>query len=126
MVAKKRKASKMSSKRSSRASSKRKNVGSKSVARKAPVRRNRGDAGLKFKFGEYALAHSLGIVSAIALLLYAAMSWFGSYDSSIVINQYPVPFSFSDWTIIIGLIQGYVLAYIGGWIFAKLYNKISS
>jgi hypothetical protein len=77
------------------------------------------------KLSAYGFGHALGIVSVLALLLYAVMYWFGSYDASIVISQYPLGFSFSDWTIIIGLIETYVLGYIGGWIFAKVYNGAS-
>ena len=71
----------------------------------------------------YAFGHAFGIVSIIALLFYAVMVWFGSYDGSIIINQYPLGFSFNSWTLIIGLIETYVLSYIGGWIFAKVYNR---
>ena len=71
----------------------------------------------------YAFGHAFGIVSVLALILYAVMVWFGSYDGTIIINQYPLGFSFDNWTIIIGLIETYVLSYIGGWIFAKVYNS---
>jgi hypothetical protein len=77
------------------------------------------------RLNAYGFGHAFGIVSIIALLFYAVMSWFGGYNASIIINQYPLDFSFDDWTILIGLIQTYVLSYIGGWIFAKVYNKVN-
>ena len=77
------------------------------------------------RLSAYGFGHALGIVSILALLLYAIMYWFGNFDASIILNQYPLGFSFDDWTIIIGLIETYVLSYIGGWIFVKIYNKAS-
>ena len=75
------------------------------------------------KLSPYAFAHALGLISVIALLFYALMSWLGDYDPSIILQQYPITFSFNSWTILIGLVQTYVLSYIGGWIFVKIYNK---
>jgi hypothetical protein len=75
------------------------------------------------KLNAYGFGHAFGIVSIIALLFYAVMYWFGGYNSSMIINQYPLGFSFDDWTIIIGVVQTYVLGYIGGWIFVKVYNR---
>ena len=76
------------------------------------------------RLGAYAFAHSLGLICVIALLFYAVTTWFGSYDSSVILDQYPISFSFYDWTIIIGLIEGYVFGYVFGWIFAKMYNRV--
>jgi len=76
------------------------------------------------KLSAYAFGHAAGIVSIIALLLYAFMTWFGDFNGSIIIQQYPINFSFDNWTVIIGLIETYVLAYIGGWIFVKIYNGV--
>jgi len=71
----------------------------------------------------YALGNALGLVSALLLAFYAVMSWLSSYNPSIIISQYPIPFSFGNLSLIIGLFQTYVMGYIGGWIFAKIYNK---
>ena len=71
----------------------------------------------------YALGNALGILSVIALLFYAVMVWFGSYNANFIIQQYPIPFKFSTISLLLGLIQTYVLSYIGGWILAKIYNS---
>jgi hypothetical protein len=92
--------------------------------RAARVRRHvsSGEGG-KSKLRPYAFGHSVGLISVIALLFYTFMAWFTDYNASIIIQQYPIVFSLNNWTIIIGLIQTYVLSYIGGWIFVKIYNK---
>ena len=74
------------------------------------------------RLSAFALGHALGIVSIVALILYAVLSWFSGFNSAIIIGQYPIGFSFNDWTIIIGVIEAYVIGYIGGWILAKVYN----
>jgi len=74
------------------------------------------------RLSPYAFGHALGIVSVLALLLYAVMVWFSNYSGAVIIQQYPIAFSFNSWTLIIGLIETYVLSYIGGWIFVKVYN----
>lgn len=107
---------------------------SKSTRRSRPARRTRPKTRSSSVTGKraavglspYGFGHALGIVSAIALLFYAVMIWFGSFDSSLITSKYPLSFSFSNWTLLIGLIQTYVLSYIGGWIFAKVYNRTSS
>jgi hypothetical protein len=71
----------------------------------------------------YAFGHALGLMSVVALLFYTIMVWFSDFNASIIIQQFPIKFSFFDWTIILGLIQTYVLSYIAGWIFVKIYNK---
>jgi hypothetical protein len=71
----------------------------------------------------YAFGNSLGFVSVICLFFYAVMTWFGGFSSAIISQQYPIYFSFSDWTLIVGLIEAYVLGYIGGWVLAKIYNR---
>ena len=78
---------------------------------------------VKAKLSPYALGHALGMVSVVALLFYTVMVWFGDYAGAIIIQQYPLSFSFYNWTIIIGLVQTYVLSYIAGWIFSKIYNE---
>jgi len=78
---------------------------------------------VKAKLGPYAFGHALGMVSVVALLFYTVMAWLSDYSGNIIIQQYPLTFSFYDWTIIIGLLQTYVLSYIAGWIFAKIYNE---
>jgi len=77
------------------------------------------------KLSSYGFGHALGVVSVVVMLLYAVMTWFGDFNSSIITQQYPLVFSFSDWTILLGLVQTYVLSYIGGWIFVKVYNKVA-
>ena len=71
----------------------------------------------------YSLGNALGILSVIALLFYAVMVWFGSYNANFIIQQYPISFKFNTVSLLIGLIQTYVLSYIGGWILAKIYNS---
>ncbi|MCH7568922.1 MAG: hypothetical protein IIA87_05900 [Nanoarchaeota archaeon] len=75
------------------------------------------------KLSPYAFGNAIGIVSAIGLFFYAVMVWFGDFSGAIITSQYPIPFSFNSWTILIGLIETYVFSYIGGWIFVKIYNK---
>jgi hypothetical protein len=96
---------------------------SKRVARKArPVRRVNPRSGMRLS--PYAFGHSFGILSIIALVFYALMSWFAGYDPSIIYRQFPLRFSFNDWSILIGIVQTYVISYIGGWIFVRIYNKV--
>lgn len=71
----------------------------------------------------YALGHSIGIAGVIVLLFYAVIVWFGAYSGELIVGKYPLPFSFSDWTIIVGLIETYVFGYVTGWIIANIYNK---
>lgn len=71
----------------------------------------------------YGFGQALGLTSLIGMVLLAVVFWFGGYDASVIISQFPVEFSFDDWTILIGIAQTYVIGYIGGWIFAKLYNR---
>jgi len=87
------------------------------------IRRVTGGSGHGNKFSPYAFGHAFGMVSVTAILFYAVMAWFSSYTGTVIIRQYPIAFSFFNWTIIIGLLQTYVLSYIGGWIFAKVYNE---
>ena len=75
------------------------------------------------KLRDYAFGHALGLVSSICLLFYAVMTWFSSYTGEIIVEQFPIVFSFSDWTLIIGLVETYALSYIFGWIFVKIYNR---
>jgi hypothetical protein len=75
------------------------------------------------RFSPFAIGHSLGLVGVLVMLLYSIMAWFSSFNETLIASQFPLRFSFFDWTIIIGLIQIYVLCYIGGWIFAKGYNQ---
>ena len=77
----------------------------------------------KTKLSPYAFGHALGMLSVVALLFYTVMVWFSDYSGAIIIQQYPLSFSFYNWTIVIGLIETYVLSYIAGWIFAKIYNE---
>ena len=77
----------------------------------------------KTKLGPYAAGHALGMVSVVAILFYTVMVWFSDYNASVIIQQYPLRFSFYDWTLIIGFLQTYVLSYVAGWIFAKIYNE---
>lgn len=76
------------------------------------------------KLKPYALAHSFGLVSALAIVFYAIMSWLGDFDASVIAAQYPIPFSFDGVSFIIGLLQTYVFGFIGAWIFVKIYNAI--
>jgi predicted lysophospholipase L1 biosynthesis ABC-type transport system permease subunit len=71
----------------------------------------------------YAFGNAFGVVSVIALLFYSVMVWFASFDVTVIISKYPLGFSFDDWTILIGLAQTYAMSYVGGWIFARIYNK---
>lgn len=71
----------------------------------------------------FAFGNAIGIVSLLALVLSAIMVWFSAWSGSVIIEKYPIPFSFNNWSIILGFIEAYVLGYIGGWIVAKLYNS---
>jgi uncharacterized integral membrane protein len=75
------------------------------------------------RLSSYAFGHSFGLVSVLGMLLYTIMAWFSNFNPAFVTNQYPLSFSVYDWTLIVGLLQTYVLGYIGGWIFAKIYNQ---
>ncbi len=71
----------------------------------------------------YALGNALGFVAIFSLVMYAILSWFAGFTPAIITDQYPLPFNFDDWTILMGLVQAYVLGYVGGWIIAYLYNR---
>lgn len=73
----------------------------------------------------YAFANAAGMVCSLIILFYAVMVWFGAFEGSIIYNQYPIPFTFNSISLIIGFIETYVMGYISGWIFAKLYNTFS-
>jgi len=69
----------------------------------------------------YALGHALGM---LMIVFYGLFVWFGDYDPSFVVANYPIAFGFADWTFLFGLVQSYVLFYVLGWVFAKLYNSV--
>ena len=60
----------------------------------------------------------------LATVFYGLFVWFGDYDATFIVAQYPIAFAYNDWTFLFGLVQSYVLAYIFGWIFAKFYNSV--
>ncbi|MGV8142282.1 MAG: hypothetical protein ACP5NS_01450 [Candidatus Pacearchaeota archaeon] len=75
-------------------------------------------------FRPYALGHAAGMMSMIVLVFYGLFVWFSNYDPSFIIEQYPISFSFFDWTFLFGLLQSYVLFYVVTWVFAKFYNSL--
>ena len=72
----------------------------------------------------YALGHAAGMMSLLVLVFYGLFVWFSDYDSSFIVEQYPIAFSFFDWTFLFGLLQSYVLFYVLSWVFAKFYNSV--
>jgi uncharacterized membrane protein (DUF485 family) len=72
----------------------------------------------------YALGHAAGMMSILVLVFYGLFIWFSSYDPSFIIEQYPISFSFTDWTFLFGLLQSYVLFYVLSWVFARFYNSV--
>jgi len=72
----------------------------------------------------YALGHALGMLSMLMVVFYGLFVWFGTYDATFIVAQYPIAFEFTDWTFLFGLVQSYVLGYVLGWVFAKLYNSV--
>lgn len=70
-----------------------------------------------------ALANTVGLVSALILVISAFFSWFSDYNADLLAVQYPIPFSVYDWTLIIGILQVYVISYLAGWVFARIYNS---
>ncbi len=79
-----------------------------------------------FKQGDlkpYALGRAAGMSSIVILLFYGLFVWFSDYDPAFILEQYPISFSFTDWTFLFGILQNYVLFYVFGWIFAKFYNS---
>ena len=75
------------------------------------------------RLNAHALAHALGMLSLICIVFYALFVWFAGYEGLYVARQYPITFDFNDWTFIFGLVQSYVLGYVAGWIFARIYNR---
>lgn len=74
--------------------------------------------------GPHALGRALGATAAIFLFIAAFMSWVNSYyNADTIAVQFPISFSVYDWTIIVGLIQIYVYAYLAGAIIATFYNR---
>lgn len=72
----------------------------------------------------YALGHAMGMMSMIVLVFYGLFVWFSNYDFSFIVAKYPIAFSFYDWTFLFGLVQSYVMFYVLGWVFARLYNSV--
>ena len=72
----------------------------------------------------YALGHALGMIGLLMIVFYGLFVWFGDYDPSFVVANYPIAFGFTDWTFLFGLVQSYVLFYVLGWVFAKFYNSV--
>ena len=72
----------------------------------------------------YALGHALGMLSMLMVVFYGLFVWFGDYDPTFIVAQYPIAFAFGDWTFLFGLVQSYVLAYVLGWVFVKFYNSV--
>ncbi|MEK6847373.1 MAG: hypothetical protein AABY16_04375 [Nanoarchaeota archaeon] len=72
----------------------------------------------------YAMGHALGMMFLLTMVFYGLFVWFGDYDATFIVAQYPIAFEFNDWTFLFGLVQSYVLAYVFGWVFAKFYNSV--
>jgi hypothetical protein len=72
----------------------------------------------------HAMGHAMGMLSMIVLVFYGLFVWFSNYESAFIIAKYPIAFSFFDWTMLFGLVQSYVMFYVLGWAFAKLYNSV--
>ena len=72
----------------------------------------------------YAFGHALGMMLLLATVFYGLFVWFGDYDATFIVAQYPIAFAYTDWTFLFGLAQSYVLAYVFGWVFAKFYNSV--
>lgn len=77
------------------------------------------------RLNAFAFGNALGKVAVIMVLVYAVMVWFGGFDGSVITSQFPLSFSFGSWTVILGLIEAYVMGYVFGWIFVKIYNKFA-
>ena len=75
-------------------------------------------------FKPYALGHAMGMMAMIVLVFYGLFVWFSDFDSAYIIAKYPIAFSFFDWTMLFGLLQSYVMFYVLGWVFAKMYNHV--
>ncbi len=71
----------------------------------------------------YAFGHALGILGVIMVLFYAVLAWFGGYSGYAFIEKFPIGFLFDDWTLFVGLVQAYVMGYVLGWIFVRVYNR---
>lgn len=72
----------------------------------------------------YALGHALGMLGMLIVVFYGLFVWFGNYDPTFIVAQYPIAFEFEDWTFLFGLLQSYVLFYVLGWVLAKFYNSV--
>lgn len=72
----------------------------------------------------YALGHALGMMAMVVLVFYGLFVWFSDFDTAFIIAKYPIGFSFYDWTILIGLVQSYVMFYVMAWAFARFYNSV--
>lgn len=49
-----------------------------------------------------AFGHALGILVLIAVIFYTLFVWFGGYSGIGVADNFPISFSFNDWTFIFG------------------------
>ena len=72
----------------------------------------------------YAFGHAFGMLSMLSIVFYGLFVWFSDYDATFIVAQYPIAFSFYDWTFLFGLVQSYVLFYVVGWVFVKFYNSV--
>jgi|TARA_Y100000310_G_scaffold343370_1_gene450665 hypothetical protein len=77
------------------------------------------------KLRAHAFAHALGILALISLIFYALFVWFGGYNGLEVASSFPIGFDFDNLSFLFGLVQAYVIWYVGGWIFVKVYNRSS-
>ena len=68
-------------------------------------------------------AHAAGMLALIAIVFYALFVWFGGYSGVEVASSFPIGFDFDNLSFLFGLIQAYVIWYVAGWIFVRIYNS---
>ncbi len=68
-------------------------------------------------------ANATGMLALIAIVFYALFVWFGGYDGTTVSSSFPIGFDFDNLSFLFGLVQAYVIWYVAGWIFTKIYNS---
>ncbi len=79
---------------------------------------------MKQKLSEKAMAYSFAVVSAAGMLLLGIIGNIGIYTGAVkMMEQWHMFFSLSLEGIITGMIEAAVISFIGGWLFAWVYNK---
>jgi len=78
------------------------------------------------KLNEIALGYSIGIISALCMLLLGIFGPMGFYGGMMGMMQTAHMFFWiSPLGIMVGIIEATILGFVSGWLTAKIYNKFA-